>query len=42
MKILIETRLSCFNVKTNCFILKILVSLVRFKLINSLGYLRSG
>ena len=31
------TRLSCFNVKTNCFILKKMISLVRFKLISSLG-----
>ena len=33
----IETRLSCFNVKTNCFILKKINSSVRLKLISSLG-----
>ena len=32
-----KTRLSCFNVKTNCFIFKNLISLVRLKLISSLG-----
>ena len=34
---LTRTRLSCFNVKTNCFILENLISLVRLKLIISLG-----
>ena len=29
------TRLSCFNVKTNCLILKNLISLVRLKLIST-------
>ena len=32
-----QTRLTCFYVKTNCFILKKLISLVRLKLISSLG-----
>ena len=31
------TRLSCFNVKTNWFILRKLISLVRLKRISSLG-----
>ena len=35
--VLVLTRLSCFNVKTICFILKNLISLVRLKLISSLG-----
>ena len=35
--IISQTRLSCFNIETNCFILKNLISLVRFKLISSLG-----
>ena len=36
---LVRTRLSCFNVKTNCFILrKIIVRLVRFDEL-SLGWL---
>ena len=34
---LVMTRLSCFNVKTNCFIFKKIISLVRLKLISSLG-----
>ena len=34
-----KTRLSCFNVKTNCFIFQNLISLVR--LISSLGQLNS-
>ena len=35
--VLVLTRLSCFNVKTICFILNFFISLVRLKLISSLG-----
>ena len=35
--VLVLTRLSCFNVKTICFILNSFISLVRLKLISSLG-----
>ena len=35
--VLVLTRLSCFNVKTICFIFKKLISSVRLKLISSLG-----
>ena len=35
--VLVLTRLSCFNVKTICFIFNFFISLVRLKLISSLG-----
>ena len=35
--VLVLTRLSCFNVKTICFISNFFISLVRLKLISSLG-----
>ena len=37
MLILTKKRLSCFNVKTNCFIFKNLISLVRLQIVSSLG-----